>query len=121
MYANKMFDISAEIVEAAKLDGAVGIKEFWYIVLPLTFPTLSVFLVTGVATLFTNQYNIFLFNANPKWRSLGYYMYDLAGGTIGHEQEIPNVAALGLILTAVAIPLTFLVKYALEKFGPKEE
>ena len=121
MYANKMFDISPEIVEAAKLDGAVGIKEFWYIVLPLTFPTLSVFLVTGVATLFTNQYNIFLFNANPRWRSLGYYMYDLAGGTIGHEQEIPNVAALGLILTAVAIPLTFLVKYALEKFGPKEE
>ena len=121
MYANKMFDISPEIVEAAKLDGAVGIKEFWYIVLPLTFPTLSVFLVTGVATLFTNQYNIFLFNANPRWRSLGYYMYDLAGGTIGHEQEIPNVVALGLILTAVAIPLTFLVKYALEKFGPKEE
>ena len=121
MYANKMFDISPEVIEAGKLDGATGIKEFWHIVLPLTFPTLSVFLITGVATIFTNQYNIFLFNADPQWNSLGYYMYVLAGATVGHEQEIPNVAALGLILTAMAIPLTFVFKYCLEKFGPSED
>lgn len=120
MYANKMFDISPEIIEAGQLDGALGIKEFWYIVLPLTFPTLSVFLVTGVATIFTNQYNLFLFHANPEWRSLGYYMYILAGSTVGYEQEIPNVAALGMLLTVVAIPLTYIVKYCLDKFGPNE-
>ena len=121
MYANKMFDISPEIIEAGELDGATGIKEFWYIVLPLTFSTLSVFLITGVATIFTNQYNLFLFQGAPEYQSLGYYMYVLAGATEGHEQEIPNVAALGMILTAVAIPLTYLVKYCLEKFGPSEE
>ncbi len=121
MYANKMFDISPEVIEAGKLDGATGIKEFWHIVLPLTFPTLSVFLVTGVATIFTNQYNLFLFHADPELRSLGYYMYILAGLTIGHEQDIPNVAALGMILTVVAIPLTFGVKKALEKLGPSED
>ena len=121
MYANKMFDISPEIIEAGQLDGALGIKEFWYIVLPLTFPTLSVFLVTGVATIFTNQYNLFLFHANPEWRSLGYYMYILAGSTVGYEQEIPNVAALGMLLTIVAIPLTYAVKYCLDKFGPSED
>lgn len=121
MYANKMFDISPEIVEAATLDGATGIKEFWHIVLPLTYPTLSVFLVTGVALMFTNQYSLFLFHGDPEWRSIGYYLYILSGSTVGHEQEIPNVAALGLILTLVAIPLTFGVKYCLEKFGPSEE
>ncbi len=121
MYANKMFDIPPEVIEAGKLDGARGIKEFWYIVLPLTFPTLSVFLITGIATIFTNQYNLFLFHADPEWRSLGYYMYLLAGDTVGHEQEIPNVAALGMLLTMVAIPLTYAVKYCLEKFGPSEE
>ena len=121
MYANKMFDISPEVIEAGELDGATGIKEFWYIVLPLTFSTLSVFLITGVATIFTNQYNLFLFQADPEYRSLGFYMYVLAGSTVGHEQEIPNVAALGMILTAVAIPLTYIVKYCLEKFGPSEE
>ena len=121
MYANKMFDIPPEIIEAGQLDGALGIKEFWYIVLPLTVPTLSVFLVTGIATIFTNQYNLFLFHANPEWRSLGYYLYILAGSTVGYEQEIPNVAALGMLLTVVAIPLTYAVKYCLDKFGPSEE
>ena len=121
MYANKMFDISPEIIEAGQLDGALGLREFWYIVLPLTFPTLSVFLVTGIATIFTNQYSLFLFNAAPEWRSLGYYMYILAGSTVGHEQEIPDVAALGMLLTVVAIPLTYAVKYCLDKFGPSEE
>ena len=121
MYANKMFEISPEVVEAGKLDGAIGFKEFWYIVLPLTYSTLSVFLVTGIATIFTNQYNLFLFNADPEWRSLGFYIYQLSGDTIRSEEKVPHVAALGLILTLVAVPLTFLVKYCLEKFGPSEE
>ena len=77
--------------------------------------------MTGVATIFTNQYNLFLFDASATWRSLGYYMYLLAGETVGHEQEIPKVAALGLILTVIAIPLTFIVKWALEKYGPTED
>ena len=123
MYANKMFDIPPELIEAAELDGATGIKEFWYVVLPLTFPTLSVFLVTGVATLFTNQYSLFLFtkNASTDLDSLGYHLYLLAGTTNTSEDNIPPVSALGLILTAVAIPLTFAVKYCLDKFGPSEE
>lgn len=121
MYANKMFDISPEIIEAGKLDGATGIKEFWHIVLPLTFPTLSVFLVTGIATIFTNQYNLFLFDGAKELRSLGFYLYTLAGETTRSEQAVPNVSALGLILTAIAIPLTFIVKYCLDKFGPSED
>lgn len=121
MYANKMFDISPEVIEAGQLDGALGIKEFWYIVLPLTFSTLSVFLITGVATIFTNQYNLFLFQGDPEWQSLGYYLYILAGNAKASERELPRVAALGMMLTAVAIPLTYVVKYCLEKFGPQEE
>ena len=123
MYANKMFDISPEIIEASTLDGAIGIKEFWYIVLPLTFPTLSVFLVTGVATIFTNQYNLFLiFGGTPtEIDTLGYYLYNLAGTTIKKAQDVPNVAALGIILTAVAVPLTLVIKKCLDKFGPSED
>ena len=123
MYVNKMFDISPEVIEAGKLDGVTGFKEFWHIVLPLTFPTLSVFLVTGIATIFTNQYNLFLIfgGSATEIDSLGYYLYNLAGLSIGKEGDIPNVAALGVILTAVAVPLTFVVKWALDKYGPSEE
>ncbi|MBQ9114280.1 MAG: sugar ABC transporter permease [Clostridia bacterium] len=121
MYANKMFDISPEIIEAGKLDGATGIKEFWHIVLPLTFSTLSVFLVTGVATIFTNHYNLVLFNPYPDTWSLGHLLYVRTGHTRIGVQALPPVAALGFILTLIAIPLTFGVKRLLEKFGPSEE
>jgi hypothetical protein len=36
-------------------------------------------------------------------------------------QDLPSVAALGFILTLIAIPLTFAVKRLLEKFGPSED
>lgn len=121
MYANKMFSISPEIIEAGKLDGATGIKEFWYIVLPLTFSTLSVFLVTGVATLFTNHYNLYLFNSAPETFSLGHYLYLITGNARDYKTELDKVAALGFILTMITIPLTFGVKKALEKFGPSED
>ncbi|MBQ7373738.1 MAG: sugar ABC transporter permease [Clostridia bacterium] len=121
MYANKMFDISPEVIEAGKLDGALGIKEFWHIVLPLTFPTLSVFLVTGVATIFVNQYNVLMFNVSAEYDPLGRYLYDLAFASTKSERNVPPAAALGLILTIIAIPLTFGVKYLLDKYGPSED
>ena len=121
MYANKMFDIPPEVIEAGKLDGVTALKEFWYIVLPMTFSTLSVFLVTGVATIFTNHYNLMLFNPSADTWSLGYFLYVETGATRGDLQQLPRVAALGFVLTLIAIPLTFAVKRALEKFGPSED
>ena len=55
MYSNGMSGISQEIVESAHLDGATGLTEFWKITLPMIYPTLSTFLITGIAGLFTNQ------------------------------------------------------------------
>ncbi len=121
MYANKMFDIPPEVIEAGTLDGASGLKEFWHIVLPMTFSTLSVFLVTGVATIFTNHYNLALFNPYADTWSLGYFLYVETGATRDNLQDLPPVAALGFILTLIAIPLTFAVKRLLEKFGPSED
>ena len=59
MYSNAMSGIPQEIVESAHLDGATGINEFWKITLPMVYPTLSTFLITGVAGLFTNQINLY--------------------------------------------------------------
>lgn len=127
MYSNKMAGISPEIIEAAHIDGATAIKEFWYVVLPLTFPTISIFIITGIATLFTNQYNIFSFfngyGTTPKnLRPLGYVIFDRAqaNASVGRE-ELPPLSALSVMLTLVAIPLTFGAKFLLEKFGPSED
>lgn len=126
MYSNGMSGISPDIVESAHLDGAEGIREFWYITLPLIYPTLSTFLITGVAGIFTNQINLYSFygaGAPVGVQTYGYYLYmkTQLAQSMSSEAEYPPLAAMGLLMTVVAVPLTMLVKWALEKFGPQEE
>lgn len=123
MYANGMDGISPEISEAAHLDGATGFREFWHITLPGIFPTLSTFIIAGVATIFTNQLNLYSFygDAAPgNIQTFGYYLYNKTQAATSRA-EYPALSAMGLILTLIAVPLTLLVKKALEKFGPQSD
>lgn len=123
MYANSMSGISQEMVESAHLDGATGIREFWHITLPMVYPTLTTFLITGVAGIFTNQLNLYSFyggDAPEEVQTYGYYLYTRTQGAASRA-EYPELAAMGLFLTIVAVPLTLLIKRLLEKFGPMED
>lgn len=123
MYSNSMSGISPEIIEAGKLDGATGMKKFWYVIFPQVFGTLSTFLIIGVAGIFTNQIELFSFyeaSAPNEIRTFGYHLYVHAQEAV-NEAEYPPLAALGLLLTAIAVPLTMLVKYLLGKYGFSEE
>ena len=131
MYSNKMSSISEEIIESAHLDGAVGIKEFWYIVLPLTYSTLSVFLITGVASMFVHQYGVlemFNFTADSSIQSIGFKFFSEANQfkkMISLDDisaaGLPTLAAMGIIMTVITVPVALTVRWALERFGPSEE
>lgn len=125
MYSNKMSTIDPSVSEAASIDGAKGITEFWYITLPMVFSTLSVFLITGMAGLFTNQINLFSFYgmaAPDTVQTFGYWLFREAklatNGGLGGYSEL---AAVGLLLTCVSVPLTLGIRWAAEKFGPSED
>lgn len=122
MYTNSMSGISQEIVEASQLDGASAFQEFWHITLPMIYPTITMFMITGIAGIFTNQLNLFSFygtSAPGGIRTYGYYFYT---ETISAKSiaEYPLLSAMGLLMTVVAVPLTLLVKWAMEKYGPSE-
>ncbi len=124
MYANAMSGIAPEVIESAHLEGAYGLKEFWHISIPMIFPTLSVFLTVGVAGIFTNQHNLFSFfgnRADPPLQSYGYYLFRMTNRYKSDMSHYPELSAFGLMMTAVAVPLTFLVKNLLEKYGPSED
>ncbi len=126
MYSNKMSTISPEIIESAQLDGAGALREFFHIVLPMTFSTISVFLITGIAGIFTNQINNFAFfaaapNAYDETRTIGYLLYHRTRKAGQNDWEYPSIAALGILLTLIVLPLTFLARYCFERFGPSEE
>ena len=125
MYSNKMSTIDVSISEAASIDGAKGLTEFWYITLPLVFSTVSVFIITGISGLFTNQINLFSFyglSAPDAVQTFGYWLFREAkvatNGGLGGYSEL---AAIGLLLTCVSVPITLGVKWAAEKFGPSED
>ena len=123
MYTNSMSGISQEIVESAQLDGANTLQEFWHITMPMIYPTLSMFLFTGVASIFTNQLNLFSFyggSAPSGIQTYGYYFYTKTYGAKSMS-EYPILSAMGLLMTLVVVPVTLLVKHLLEKHGPKED
>ena len=127
IYSNKMGELSPETIEAAQLDGANSIQEFLYIVLPFAFPTVSVFLVTGIATIFTNQYNLFSFFGGTipfDAGTMGYYLFnmvqDLATNGVFDHVAYNRAAALSLVVTMVVIPVTMGMRFLTEKYGPQE-
>ncbi len=123
MLPTSMRGINTEIFESGKIDGINNMfQEIWYIVLPLIYPTLSTFWITGVASIFTNGGPLLTFyakDAPAHVSNMGYYFTQVL--LDGSEYAYPKSAACGLLLTLVMAPLTMLVKWALEKFGPSED
>ncbi len=125
MYSGAMSAVSTSMLEACELDGCNDFKEFWYIVVPQIYPTITTFVVVNVATIFTNQMNLFSFYGpsallkGPDITTMGYFLYKEA--YTGELARMPSIATLGFYMTVLTIPVTYLIKYLMERFGPSEE
>ena len=127
LYSGAMAGINPAIIESAKLDGAGVAQEFLHIVFPMIFKTFSTFLVIQIVGLFTNQMHLYSFyggNAGDL-ATVGYYIYMTSKSSeriaVGNHLSYPELAALGLICTAIVMPSTLILKKLLAKFGPKED
>ena len=121
LYVGAMNNISDSVIEACKLDGANTLQEIWYIVLPLIYPTFVTFIVVGVGGIFTNQmalYSFFGEGASPDLQTFGYWFFVKTKGA--GADKYPELAAIGLLMTAIVAPVTLGVKWGLEKLGPKQ-
>lgn len=125
LYSGQMSAIDESITEAAKIDGVSAFQEFWHISLPMCYPTLTTFIVVGVAGILTNQMNLMSLygggadSADSSVYTVGYYLfiniYD------AQVNDYPYYSALGILLTLIAVPMTLLVKYVMEYFDPTSE
>lgn len=123
VYTGTMAGISESVIEASEVDGVNSLQQLWYIVLPQIYSTFSLFAVTGLLVLFSGQANMFNFfglKADAPFYTFGYYMYIELQANVNDLPTYSYLAALGFLLTVVAIPLIFTVRYLLNKFGPKE-
>lgn len=125
IYTSAMTKIDDSLVEFGQLEGISMLQEFWYITLPLIFPTITIFLVSGIAGLFTSQASLFNFygtGARQDMKTLGYIFFvTIMKSENASYAQYPYASAAGLLFTLVATPVTLVVKWALEKYGPSAE
>ncbi|MBQ8294940.1 MAG: sugar ABC transporter permease [Clostridia bacterium] len=122
MYLGAMGNINDSVIEAAQIDGITPMKEFLFVVFPQIFPTFSVFFVSSLTTLLTNQMNLYTFygaNAKPQYNTIGYYMYVKLIRSSGIA-DYPYVAALGLLITVITLPVVLIARWAMNKINPME-
>ena len=106
IYLAALSGISPEYYEAATLDGAGTVKQFWYITLPLLFPTISVMLILRVGGLigggFDQIYNLYNSKVDDVSEVLDTFIYKKGigdgmfslGTAVGLFTNVINVALL---------------------------
>ena len=125
MFTGSMSGIDESVVESAHLDGVNTIQEFFYITFPLIWPTFTSFFTIHVAGFFTDQmglHTLFGTAANDL-STFGYYLYvnTQKGELIQSEANVPPfsvLSAMGLMMTAIMMPLVLTLRKALRKYGP---
>lgn len=108
VYTGAMDRVDPSMLEAGKLDGANSVQEFFKIILPNIASTVSTFLIIGVASIFTNQNNLYSFmsySPDPSEENIGFYLYRYVEQN--KEGDLAYPAFLGLVFTLIVIPLAF--------------
>ena len=129
-YTSTMGGISDSLIESAQLDGANSLQEFFYIVLPMSYPTVSTLMVVHIAHFFTNQAHLFTLyiGGAARLETVGYFLYTQAqnkDNTLWFVSErnytYPQLSAYGLILTAIILPTTLVIRHFMNKYGPSAD
>jgi len=108
--------IPSEVDDAAKVDGAVGLKKFWYVTLPLQLPIATVALLFGIVFTATDMTVVYIltqggpFNSTQMLTSWAYFA-GIRGGALGEG------AAVSLYL----LPLLVVVAVLMLRFARKVE
>ena len=125
IYPNAMRSIDPALFESARIDGMhTMFEEFWYIVLPLIYPTLTTFLVTGFSGIFSDAGPLvafYMYEAPVEAWNIGYFITVQVFSDASSTANITKVAASGLVLTLLVAPLTLLLRWALDKLSPMED
>lgn len=125
LYVGAMSGVNVSLTESAELDGASPMQVLYHIILPLIFPTIATVLIVYISHLFTNQANLYtlLGEGADKTGTMGYFLYIQAKGSNlvapnDNMLSYPVLSAMGVILTAIILPITMLLRHLMNKYGP---
>lgn len=108
IYLAAITGIAPEYYEAARIDGAGTVKQFWYITLPLLMPTITIMLILRLGGLigggFDQIYNLYNTTVADKAEVLDTFVYKYGigegmfelGTAIGLFTNVINIILLGV-------------------------
>lgn len=109
-------------IEAGKLDGTNALSEFWHIILPVIYRVYLIGFITGIPSIFTNDYGLYGFfhgAADPSNWTFGYcFLIETLGAD---EFQYPFYSAWGLMMSVIVVPVTLFFKNLIYKHGPSED
>jgi multiple sugar transport system permease protein len=108
--------IPAEVDDAAKVDGATGLKKFWYVTLPLQLPIATVALLFGIVFTATDMTVVYILTHGGPFNST-HMLTTWAFDTGINSAALGQGAAISLYL----LPVLILVAVLMLRFARKVE
>lgn len=118
-----MLRIPEELSEAARLDGIGFWREAWYIVLPLVMPTIGIFFIGVITSVFSFTMQPMLIAINPgvdnKYMTIGWYIFTSVD--TGSSGNMIQAATIGMMFSLIMLPFVVAVRWLVKKFTPDVE
>jgi ABC-type sugar transport system permease subunit len=106
-----MSRIPRDILESCKMDGVNPMKEFFRIIIPLTWPTITTLFIFGMMSVFGVTFQpFFLTQGQYDTMTIGLQIYQESGGS-----GLQEPATLGLFCSVVGAPIIVATRYGLNK------
>ncbi len=98
-----MSRIPRDILESVKMDGVGSVKEFFRIIIPLIWPTITTLFIFGMMAIFSTSFQpLFLTPGNNGTTTIGLQIYNQSQSGSG---ALNNPATLGLFCSLVVAPV----------------
>lgn len=113
IFVGTMNRIPEEIIDAAKLDGCIGMKEFVLIIIPLIWETLATYLLLEISSVFLASGPILYFTGGESYTKTTTLSFWIFQQVSGGKYNYPS--AIGLFFTVIALPLVFVTRFFMNK------
>lgn len=116
--------VPTELFESAELDGAGFFTEMFRIAIPCIWPTICTLLTFALCSIFTCDYNVYLFTngqGNNETSTIGFQLFNLTYQLKEGNASYGYPAALGVALTMITLPVVLVGKALLERMSENVE
>ncbi len=118
-YTASMIRIPESVIEYGTLEGVGFLKEVRYLIIPLVWPILSIFILEGFIDIFSASGPILLFtNGGYNTYTISFWIYAKTVGISGANHNYAS--AVGLFFGLISTPIALFVKWLTDRIETVE-